>query len=111
MTMRCRVVRQWEDTKEEQYNLKSTSDRVIYESLPCYAFIQQSRQQVDQNRFVYINTFRVMVPRDADIENQDEITLVSDRASKTLITTNTLRVATSPVLRESFQELSMEAVV
>ena len=110
MTMRCKVYRR-QDLDGGRYNLGKVETTVLHESLSCYMSEWNAMRFTDVNRTTFVVGYRMLAPRDADIQANDFVELISDRASPTLLTTDRLRVVSPPVRTETHLVVEMESII
>lgn len=58
---------------------------VLHNALPCFAFSQSARELVDGAKTAMIEDLRIMIARDADLAEGDELVSITDRLGRVII--------------------------
>ena len=92
MTMRASLSRN-ATTALNAYNTEDVADFAAESVIPCYAWNQSRAFRAPDDKVVIVEALMALVPKDADINEQDEISQIADRTG-TVLFAGTLRVDT-----------------
>jgi hypothetical protein len=109
LTMRARVERNTAADNDSWGGPAAPVFTVLHNALPCFVFSNASRELVDGAKTAMIEDLRVMVARNADLAEGDEIVSVSDRLG-TIIIPGRLKVEGPVQFKHNHREAALQRI-
>lgn len=85
LTMRARVERDTSTGTDSWGGPAAPAFTVLHNALPCFVFSNTSRELVDGAKTAMIEDLRILIARDVDLAEGDELTEVTDRLGNIII--------------------------
>lgn len=110
MIQRARVVRD-DEGAENILGQRQRSEVVVSESMPCRLFSRAATRVVDNNKIVSVAVHRLMAPAEADIQDRDRVTRVTDRRGNAVSSDTLSVVSVATVPGETHKIATLEDVI
>lgn len=85
LTHRARVERNTATGTDSWGGAAAPAFTALHNALPCFVYSKSSRELVDGAKTAMIEDLRIMIGRDVDLAEGDEITAVTDRFGLVII--------------------------
>jgi hypothetical protein len=108
LTMRARVERSTAAGNDSWGGPAAPAFTVLHNALPCFVFSNTSRELVDGAKTAMIEDLRVMVARNADLAEGDEIVSLSDRRG--IIIPGRLKVEGPVQFKHNHREAALQRI-
>ena len=110
-SQRARVVRSEVDPSLPRvYGQPQRSDQEIHAALACYVWTERAREAVDVNRAASIVDYRLICAADADLQDDDRVTLTGNRGLGVIPTDAEMAVTGKPIRRRDHLDAMLKLV-
>lgn len=109
LTMLARVERNTATGTDSWGNPVAPAFTLLHAALPCFVYSKSGRELVDGTKTAVIEDLRIMIGRAADLEADDEITVVMDRLGRTLIP-GRLKVEGAVQFKHTHREAALQRI-
>ena len=111
LTMRATVTRSIAVAGSSgSYGRPQWDDLEVYAALPCYVWVERSREVIDENRSATIVNYRLICAADVDLQDNDRITLTGNRGLGAVPTDAELLVTGKPIKRRDHLDAMLKLV-
>lgn len=109
LTMRARVERPVSPGRDDWGGPLAPVMQLVDEAMACFVWSRMSREVIDGSKTALIEDLRIMVGREADLAEGDELAQVTDRAGALLIP-GRLRIEGPVQHKHSHQEAGLRRI-